>query len=288
MRPLTFQQASPTRGRRGPTLFVGALVVLMLGACAEPDQRNRDIAEEGRTLFSPTGAKADDASWTIVIAAYRGPDRERRAASDLNLVRVQAALADAYVDDRGEATVIAYGRYDDPEDRRAQADLDRIRNFDYQGSRPFSGAILSPPSAAKLGSAPQYDLRNVKSRIGNWVIYSLQIGAYGRIDRAPNAKEIAEFRKAAEQAVIQLRREGEEAFYYHGPTMSSVLVGAWGANDFEPSTDPFSPPRYESPAIKEARREFPYNLFNGQAIRDKGPDGQTRLQPSHLISVPDN
>ncbi len=286
----SLETPTPTPGSRSPVRWILVSALALLGGCAGSDSPSPSMQEQGREIFSPVtpGDDIDAATaWSIVIAAYRGEDRNARAQRDVANVQTQAGLVGAYVEDRGDATVIAYGRYESPDDRRAINDLQLVRETEYDNARPFAGAMLSPPSRVKSGSKPEWDLRNVKEMMGDWVIYSLQIGAYGVIDRRPSASELEEFRDAAEQAVYQLRREGEQAFYYHGPTMSMVLIGAWGDRDFEPSTSPMLPPRYEAPAIREAKRKFPYNLFNGQAIRDKGPSGQERLQPSHLVGVPE-
>jgi hypothetical protein len=285
-------RARPSRGSRFTPLIRGGLGALLavatLAACAASDSPDRDLAEEGRSLFSRGDPKiAKEAAWSIVIVAYRGDQRDARAQADLAQVHAQGALRDAYVEDRGDATVIAFGRYASPEDPRAQRDLQRIREMEIEGGRPFVGALLTPPATANLGTNPLYDLRNVKKTLGGWVVYSLQVGAYGRLDKPATPDEMAQFRNAAEEAVLQLRREGEQAFYYHGPTMSSVLVGAFGADEFEANPNPLRPPLYESPGIRLAKEAFPYNLFNGQAIRDRGPDGRPRLQPSRLISVPE-
>jgi len=283
--PTPLPGSTPRFGRTASRLFSLHVAILALGACA-PTTPQRDYASEGQSLFASTSKTAPDtdAAWSIVLAAYRGDDRDRRATLDLATVHADAGLRDAYVEDRGDASVIAYGRYDSPDERRALADLERLRTLEVDGATPFAGAMLSPPSTANLGSTPEYDLRNVKERLGDWVIYTLQVGVYGVLGRRPTAQELAEFREAAEEAVLQLRREGEQAFYYHGPTKSMVLIGAWGDRDFEPSTNPMLPPRYEAPAIRRARREFPYNLLNGQAIRDNRTG---KLQPSQLVGVPE-
>lgn len=281
--------ATPNPGSRSPVRIAGLIVMAAtLSGCAGPERDRRDLETQGREVFSPVGSRRDvedSVAWSIVIVAYRGPQRDARANADLMKVHTEGGLPRAYVEDRGDATVIAYGRYDSPDDPQAQQDLAFVRGLEIDGGRPFAGALITPPSAANVGTMPEYDLRNVKSRLGDWVTYTLQIGAYGRLDARASADELAEFRATAEEAVLQLRREGEQAFYYHGPTLSMVLIGAWGDRDFEASTTPLLPPRYEAPAIREAKRKFPYNLFNGQAMREPGSD---KLQASGLVRVPDN
>ena len=112
---------------------------------------------------------------------------------------------------------------------------------------------------------------------------------YTRRDKAATPKEMAEFRKHAELAVTTLRREGEQAFYYHGPTGSMVTVGLFGQDDFDPQAA-----GVESPMLKQVRKRYPYNLLNGQGMKENvkvqleggGAGEATRMQPSSLVEVP--
>jgi hypothetical protein len=115
------------------------------------------------------------------------------------------------------------------------------------------------------------------------------VGIYAREDGKPTSQaEIAEFRRHAEQAVVQLRREGEQAFYYHGPTNSSVTIGLFGDDDFDVQT------RMESPRLRSLRQRHPHNLLNGMGIKrrvtvtdQRGRAVKTeRLDPSMLVVVP--
>jgi hypothetical protein len=96
-------------------------------------------------------------------------------------------------------------------------------------------------------------------------------------------EELAEFRKRAEEAVVSLRREGEEAFYYHGPRGSMVTVGVFGPKDLD-----VTKPGRESFALREARRKFPFNLVNGAQLLVKTKTQQSQsAQPSFVLQIPD-
>lgn len=264
------------------------------------DKPQRDLQEEGRELFRPGGAGGaggsrkeaeGGASWSIVLLAFRGEMQQQDAMRGLGIVQTEWGLPDAYVEKRGEATVVAFGRYQDPKHPSAQADLKRIRaievEIDRQKERPFEFAFLTPPESIP-GSVPEFDLRNVQKIHGNWALYTLQIGIYRREDGHPSPAQIAEFRKLAEDAVLQLRREGEQAFYYHGPTGSTVTIGMFGIEDFDPQI------RLESPRLRKLREQYPHNLLNGMGIKRRvkvtdqsGRQVQTeRLDPSMLVAVP--
>jgi len=307
--------AGPLRARSvrragGPArttpLILGFAAVL--GGCSGGggEKPPASLAAEGREVLSgpPTAswsvnsateleplsrAEAPEASreWTIVLVAYRGENQAANARRAVEKVRTEAGLEGVRAERRGDATVVAYGSYEDPEDPRAQADLKRIQEMEVGGGTPFSLAVLSPPPDSAEGSLPQFDLRNVTESFGPDALYTLQVAIYTRNDdERPSRQELEEFRRKAEQAVLQLRAEGEKAFYYHGPFSSTVTIGVFGPDDFEEDGNPFTPPK-QSERLKAARERHPYNLVNGQGVRDKGPDGKERMQPSGLVAIPD-
>lgn len=287
-----------------PFLRLGcaAMALLIAGpALAQPkkDPKKDSLRKEGEQIFNPSkvhpGAKTPDAAvWSVVIESFRGDDQEEASRAGLQKVKNETGLTDAYLEKRGPATVIAYGRYSDGSSKEAKAGLDRVRNAEAVvgntgiKTKPFTSAFLAPPATIP-GTMPEYDLRQARKVNGDWVIYTLQIGAYTRLDKPPTPEELAEFRKAAEQAVSTLRHEGEQAYYYHGPTGSNVTVGLFGKEDFDPQA-----PGMESPTLKMLRKRYPNNLYNGAGMHEKikvmtknGKQAQAdRMQPSALVVVP--
>ena len=205
----------------------------------------------------------------------------------LKAVQDDAGLSGAYIDERSEGLVIAYGSYLSRDDEQAVSDLSRIRQTELMGVKLFEGAVITPPSSSALrGSNPAYDLRTVKERYGEQALYTLQIGVYGREDyQTPDAEDLAAFRRTAEEAVRDLRGKGELAFYYHAPARSMVTIGVFGERDFDPSTRPAT----QSPALKALRERYPNNLLNGAGINEtiRTESGRvTRLQSSQLVAIP--
>jgi len=298
-------------GPQALILALGIAHILLLVACAsdanstsygdDSDPRSQpssDMAREGRAVFAPPAADDDDTQrtvsssaaspdWTIALWVYRGENRQELAELAVQRVREEGKLRGARVESRGDATIVAYGAYAGPEDRKARADLERIRNIRVDGALPFSEAVLAPPLNAITGSRPEYDLRTVKQRYGPDAAYTLQVAIYTTLDRStPSQKELQQFHAAAEEAVNRFRSEGEQAFYYHTPRSSMVTIGVLGPDDFHDDGNRFTQP-VQSPRLLQLRERHPYNLFNGRAIRDVGPDGKQRLQPSFLVAIPD-
>ncbi len=251
--------------------------------------------KEGKELSKPAsqpsskGKTAGNTGWVIIVGAFTADDQADEAERASKRLAVEGALTGVSINKRGKATVLEYGSYPTPDDPKAQEDLARIRDISINGEKQLANAFLAPPEQTE-GSIPEFDLRNALKnfRGKEKPLYTLQVAVYTRDDdKAPSPKELAEFRKTAEDAASQLRREGEQAFYYHGPNRSMVTVGLFGPSD----TDPLKP-GMESMALREVRDRYKYNLLNGRGIKEtrKGADGRgiTSLQPSFLVAIPKN
>jgi hypothetical protein len=286
----------PRRGDARALVIVTSLLAVLAGCQTSKDgSANPTLAAQGRELFGEAsrgnagGAPADE-GWSILIQAYSGEGAQADANDGLGRVRSRAGLTDAYVSHRGNAWVIAYGKYPGPRDPKAVADLDRIKHFTYEGTQPFAMAYLTPPMVA--GTMPEYDLRNAKKLHGPEALYTLQIGVYGVEGVAqPTPEQMREVRAKAEEAVVVLRRQGEEAYYFHGPTMSVVTIGLFDETDHD-----LQAAGVNSPRLKKLMEKYPYNLYNGQGIKERHrvatSTGKTtmleRMQPSRVVVVPDS
>lgn len=267
-----------------------ALLATVLAGCGggSGGKSGPSPSDEAGKLFSgPAAAQArgEDPvqSWTIAIVGVKNSKPVATAA--LEKVQNKAGLREAYLDQRGDTFVVACGAYPSPADPKAQADLKRIQNFEFEGGKPFAGAVLAPPEVSgRAGSIPELDLRSIKNDPLSKAKYTLQVGVYGRLDNEePSAADLAQFRKAAEDAAVRLRREGDEAYYYHGPTRSMVLIGAFDETEYDAN----HPGDFDGPRLKAAREKFPYNLVNGAGYKET-PLGakEGKLQKSRIVMIP--
>lgn len=235
-------------------------------------------------LVPTASPQAGAATWSIFLQAVGDP---LSARDTLTWIRDKGGLPEARLEKRGQRYLIAYGRYRDPAMPEARADLQRVRGTVVDGELPFAGASLIAPAAADSAvKFDEFDLRTVKQRLGkNQAIYTLQVNAYGRPDRAkPSAEELKEFRSTAEEAVKKLRADGDEAYFYHGPHMSIVTIGVFGPSDY----DERRPGLADSPRLKAAREKFPNNLLNGMGVRVRSAgQGEATLQRSQLVAIPE-
>lgn len=299
--PVSNMLLGPCRGRgRRIAQFLPILGALLAAGCGggggsgEAKAPEPSLVREGQALFGkPAPAVGPDGSvqpgvaaggaWVIVLAAFRDENRGAQAAMALNDAKAIYGLPQAYAEVRGLNTVVAYGAFADPSSPEAHAELERVRGIQSPEGRPFAGAFLAPPFTVQVGSRPEYNLTAAKAAHGDEALYSLQVAAYGRDDLArPTEADLKEVRKAAEEAAAVLRREGEMAFYYHGPHRSMVTIGVFDEADFDPQT-----PSYQSRRLMETRKRFPDNLYNGAKIRVRRPGESPRIQASTLVSIPE-
>lgn len=294
-------------------LFLASSLVL-LGGCetpaptgpepATPERSLDELGAEGPEVFGPDPA-ADETlapppsdspfaqpvrrpeGWTIVLASVPGGVRSF-GEQQAELIRTRGKLPDAFLAERGGKLFVALGGYADPSSPEAKKTLERVQKTEVNGTRPYAFAFFAPPSGAGArGSNPAFNLDRAKAAFGPDALYTLQVGIYGRADgQTPTPEELDLFRETAERAVRELRAEGELAFYHHGRTRSTVTVGVFGPDDHDPSVRP----AIESARLEQTRERHPFNLLNGQGIRERvrGSDGAAResMQKSFLVAIP--
>lgn len=275
---------APSTGTMGPMRFVPKQKGVQ--SATLPGQHFQEPGVEGSVpqASSPEALAAGPGKWTIVVAAFPANAPEEVIARAVNEVRTRGGAPDASAEVRGKSIVITAGSYASGSDPAAQRELKRIREREFDGARPFEGAVLSPPPFEGLaGTRPEYDLSNARARYGKDALYTLQIAVYERMDlKEPTGEDLKEIRLAAEAAAVELRREGEQAFYYHGPRRSMVTVGIFGPQDYDPQQA-----GRECARLSLLRGKYPYNLVNGATYKTRSR-GQSRAteQPSFVVVIP--
>jgi hypothetical protein len=164
-----------------------------------------------------------DAQFTITCDAYSSLEQAnnvKRQLIDLTHMR------DWYtVTDEKGTTTLYYGYYRENESgtkdgARAHADLRKIQELaTADGDHPFKSSIIEHITLKDPLAPAEWDLEKAYNpRFPQDHYWSLQIAAF--YDR-PDRKELAV------EAVRDFRARGIEAYYYHGPSISSVCVGLW-------------------------------------------------------------
>ena len=167
-----------------------------------------------------------DAQFTLYCQAIGGLDHVGRANMAKNDLVRTSGLKDWYVIHSDAESVIYYGFYrciNDPKDKketaRAQNDLKQITGLaDAQGNKIFGQCLFVEITSPDPTAPAEWDLRNAD---GFW---SLEIAVY---------KDSPQRKQAAVDAVREARKQGVPAYYFHGPTASSVCIGTWPRDAFD-------------------------------------------------------
>ncbi len=157
-------------------------------------------------------APANDAQWTIYCVAIPGPGHVERSKELEDDLKQSSHMSAWYLIHEDQQSTLYYGYYKSNDDPRLKADRKQIMAMaDQGGNRPFGEALPVLIASPDPTAPPEYNLLNAK---GYW---SLEIAAY----EGPGRKE------AAVQSVLEARKEGVEAYYHHGESISEVCIGSW-------------------------------------------------------------
>lgn len=230
--------------------------------------RNMEAAGPIRLDDDPAARVAADEGWSILLQEFAGTDQLQRADQLRTRLQREYRVPGLWVRQNGDKTGLYRGLYPRPDTDTARSDLRQTRMLSLDGARPYEDVQMLPLSAAARGASSPLDLRQFPG------MRSLQVAVYDS-DFGP------EFRHAAEDAVNALRKEGHEAYFYHGPNRSMVTIGLFDANDVSRDGDQDGYP----PRARELQKLFPYNLVNGRTLLQSVSGQDAKPQPSFLVEV---
>lgn len=219
-----------------------ALVALAVASCNEnnppPTQSQPDLTKTKTLVTSPTAVNTPqparqkpaapagddapipppDAQWTIFCDSVTGIGHIENARILRSRLVALTGLHGWYVIHSDKESSLYYGYYrDDATDKkRAEGDRLKVANLtDRYGNHLVRGGLLQPIVAPDPAAPSEWNLVNAPKN----AYWSIEIATF-----AGNPKR----KEAAVQMVRELRAKGEtQAYYYHGPTVSSVCIGAW-------------------------------------------------------------
>jgi len=218
--------------------WIAAVVVTMGVASCAPDA---PPATQTRSGLSSTGANGQtassgqsgknkvaredvpvppvDAQWTILCESVDGPAHVQDAAPLKSRLMQASGMPDWYIIHGDKESTLYYGYYrsfdNATEKTRAEQDRQAVATLtDRLGNRLLRGGVFVAVNAPDPVSPPEWNLLNTPKN----AYWTMEIATFSG---NPKRKE------AAVQAVRELREKGEPAYYYHGPSSSSVCIGAW-------------------------------------------------------------
>jgi hypothetical protein len=160
-----------------------------------------------------------DAQWTILCDSVDGPAHVQDATILKSRLIQASGMPDWYIIHGEKDSTIYYGYYRslDSAAEKLRAERDRAKIsvlVDRLGNRLLRGGVLVSVAAPDPTTHPEWNLLNTPK------------SAYWTIEVATFSGDLKR-KEAAVQAVRELRERGEPAYYYHGPSASSVCIGAW-------------------------------------------------------------
>lgn len=180
------------------------------------------IALLASTSLSMGQEFSSDARFTISLITFEGPGHVKRSkeARDFIKKNVTNLKQDFYLIHEEDRSVIYYGAYkavdaveNADEAKRAKEDLRMLIGLRVGDQKPFQDAVFAVAPTPDPAAPAEWDIRNAKG------VWSLEIASYKTYP--------AEQKLAAVEAVREARKMGIEAYFYHGPTTSSVLLGVF-------------------------------------------------------------
>lgn len=184
--------------------------------------REAQAASPGGEAAVPQQAAAppQDARWTILCDTVEGPGHVAQATLAKSKLAQASRMPDWYVIHTEKDSSIYYGYYRGweipSEKKRADADRARLAALtDTRGNPVLRGSVLVPVIPPDPVAPADWNLLNTPG------------DAYWTIEVATFSGDVNR-KEAAVQTVRELREKGEkQAYYFHGPTVSSVCIGAW-------------------------------------------------------------
>lgn len=243
--------------------------------------------------------------WAIRCLSTNGPNRHAVVSKYADALRKVKGLKPELVqviEDRHESQVF-YGRYKREYDARKQTasfkpdnlkDLELVRSLSMTVNDPQAG----PRDVWPFQLATMAALPTERGEVNAWNLsrakgyYSLQVGVFY------DTEGMRQRRYAAEEYCRLLRSQGEEAYFYHGPAMSIVCLGAFpkeaiaDVREEDPLTGKIKfSARIVDSKLLALQEKYPDNLQNGARMYDITHDPRTgekirTPQPSFPVQIP--
>jgi len=206
-------------------------------------------------------------NFAVQLGRYTGGD----ALDAYRLAREQCGLANIWYSGSGVEMAVYAGRFHRPDSAEAEAVLTQVRAAEFNGQNPFAEAQIVSVNTSGGQVLDPNDLRSLRGR----GLYTLQIGFY---DNTYGSN----FRSAAEAVVAELREQGKEAYYHHGPRRSMILLNSYTYAEAFSRQGQID--RYSN-AVRVLQESYPYNLPNGHSFSSSDVEAGETL-PSFLVQIP--
>lgn len=201
---------------------------------------------------TPPGQDLAAGRYTILLHIAHGANHAAAIETIRELTEKNTGWKGLITVTKDSYSALYWGSYATPAD--AEKYLQTAKNFRSEsGRQPFPKALVVPVPAGHVGP-PEWDLAKAK-------------GAYTVCVQVWYNDPKVEFYQRKEAAVAyckQLREQGYEAYYHHGPSRSSVTIGSFPASSVEMVKEYGRvSPVVSDPRIQAILDKFPRLAVNG-------------------------
>lgn len=226
----------------------------------------------------------EDRRWGIILLTFSGDDHQQLAeASCVQLRRKYPLLADAFVREKSNGSVVMVGRFTGTDDPAAKPMVKQVQALIDGNDRPFARSFLTRVDTARIGPMGAFDLR--RARLANpnsRSLYSIEVAVWS--DFGSGEITVEEIRRKAEAYTTQLRAQGFPAFFHHDDDrrMSIVTVGLFGEEAYDAKTTLYSD------EVNAVKKRFPKLMVNGEELLKPVRKGSQETVPetSLMVEVP--
>lgn len=177
------------------------------------------VTQWGQMTVAQTPLPSGSGMFTLSVKSVRTVNHVAEAKRLKDRIAKISGLQGFYVVSGESESVIYYGSYQSidaasgSEAQRAQSDRQTLSALhDETGARFFDQVYFMPVVQPDPAAPAEWDLKNAKG------FYTLEIAVYKGDSRR---------KQAAVDSVAEARKQGIEAYFYHGEVMSSVCIGTW-------------------------------------------------------------
>lgn len=210
----------------------------------------------------------DDEDYTILLWVLSDPQTHPTDAKQLKeSIERQTGWENIFIVNKTNHSALYWGKYRTP--KAAQANLKLAKSYHTSAGIPlFAKSIIMPLPGKQIGPG-EWNLANATGK------HTVIVAVFYNVSEADYVGR----KRFAVQYCKQLRDEGFEAYYRHGPAKSFITIGAFGASAVEKVTEGKKTRIIiHEQRIKEIMKRFPFLAVNGRKQYVVKFDPKTRRQ----------
>ena len=228
-------------------LIFAAAVAAGLGGC--------DQAEVNALLSSKSAH--NEGEYTILLYVLKSADHVERIKDFKTQTEKDTKWKSLFVVHKAGHSELYWGKYATL--RQAQKDLKKAKAYRTAVGIPAYAKSMVMPLPGKDIGPPEWNLLNAKGA------YTVVVAVFYNV---PEANYYGRKQNAVAYC-RQLREKGEEAYYHHGISQSTVSIGTFPESAVRMVTRRgVSRPEIQDPRVEAIRRRFKYIAVNGWSQKE--------------------